>query len=162
MDNLITTDADTRQLALLYFDNIIIALPQSEIVFVENLSQVYEQRLNEHSSGKIHYNSSDLPVYTLNHELEFIHKLAADNRICAIIKSSDNEIFALMCNALEKHNVEDNTAQSSIPQIMRNQKSPVTGFLKIADKLTLVCSAESLGSYFKLSETVPQQELKHA
>lgn len=162
MDNLIVPDADTGQLALLYFDNIILALPQSEIAFIENLSQVYEQQFNENSSGKLHYNAADIPVYTLNNALEFMHELAADNRICVIIKSPDDEVFALMCNALEKHNIEDNTAQSSIPQIMRRQQSPITGFSKIADKLILVCNAEALGSYFKLSETVPQQELQHA
>jgi hypothetical protein len=162
MANLNNAELDFRQLTLLDFDNIILGLPKTDIDFVENLSEVSEQSETELSSGKLVYQLSNLPVYSLNSELEFKSELSPDNRICIVIKNSEKmEKIALMCSSVKPYNIEKNIQLSEVPKIMYNENPPVLGFTKKDNALILLCSAESIGNFIHSSEMFLQQDAEN-
>lgn len=163
MDNPLKTESNLTQLVLLNIGNIIIGIPQTDIVYVENSSQVIEGCLIENSSGQLHYNSIDIPVYTLNDKLKLLAKLNTENRICAVFKNTEKTpSFALMCTALEKYEKPANTIHSAIPKIMQNQISPINGFIKKDNQLFLIGNADSFNRYIKSCEVTPTAILEDA
>ena len=97
MDNLSETDVNKKQLVLISFENIILGFPQSNIIFVENLSQVNENSLTVNSSGQLEYEGDIIAVYSFSNNLEFLPDLSANNKICVIFKQTNNLQFLLLC-----------------------------------------------------------------
>lgn len=153
MDNTLMSTLETRQMALLELDGLILGLPQSHILTIESLSNVKALRSTEKSSGTVYYDSAEIPVYTFNNDLALMDKPAANNRFCIAIKHSDeDEPFAVMCDVINQYTIEDNTNIRTLPSLMHNPDSPVIGLMKKDETLVFISSAESMASYIGSQE----------
>lgn len=146
---------DVNQLALLEFDDVILGLPQAQVLSIESLKQINTMRSTDISSGTLSFSSSDLPVYTLNRDLTLLDQPAIDNRFCIAVKHPDaDEYFALTCDSVNQYIIGDKTAISGIPPLMHNPDSPVIGFIEMENRLVLMSSAELMRSYINSNEVV--------
>jgi hypothetical protein len=148
MDSLGHSDRGIHHLALLRVEDIVLSFPQAEVLSIESLAQMDTAQLMPKSSGTLLYRSSELPVFTLNRDLALMVQAASGNRFCVAIKHPDTaQYFALTCDAVNQHSVEDETKSSDIPAVMQSPGSPITRLLKIDNKLVLMSSAEAMRSY---------------
>ena len=74
MDNSIISSSETELLTLLYFDGIILAFPQNQILGIENLEQMHTQMdsLQPNSTGTLIFDDSNIPVFTLDQNLNLM------------------------------------------------------------------------------------------
>lgn len=155
MDNAQQPALEVKQLALLEFDDVILGIPQDQVLTIESLKQINTLQSTDKSSGTLPFSSAELPVYTLDRDLTLMPQPAIDNRFCIALKHPDaNEYFALTCDAVNQFFIEDNTGISAMPSLMNNPDSPVVGLIKKEDRLVLMTSAESMRSYINSNEGV--------
>lgn len=155
MDNVLQPALDSSQLALLEFDDIIVSFPQTQVLTIENLSQINTPQSTGKSYGTLSYNLSELPVYTFNHDLALMDQPAINNRFCIAIKHPDeNEFFAITCDTVNQYNIKDRATITAIPSLMHNPDSPVIKLVKKDNRLILMSNAESMRTYINSQEEV--------
>lgn len=148
MDNAPHTDSKASQLALLEFDDVILGIPQEQVLTIESLKQINSLQSTDKSSGTLPIGSTELPVYTLNRDFKLMNQPATHNRFCIAIKHPDGkESFALTCDSVNQYFIEQQTAISAMPALMQNPDSPVFALIKMEDKLVLMSRAESMRLY---------------
>lgn len=153
MINSLQQESASKQLTLLEFEDIILSFPQEQVLTIESLQQLNTLQSNDKASGTLSFSSAELPVYTLDRDLSLMPQPATDNRFCIAIKHA-NEYFALTCDAVYQYFIEDESAISAIPQVMQNFDSPVSGLLKMENRLVLISSSESMRAYINANEEV--------
>ena len=155
MVNSLQQESASNQLTLLEFEDIILSFPQEQVLTIESLQQLNTLQSNDKASGTLSFSSAELPVYTLDRDLSLMPQPATDNRFCIAIKHADkNEYFALTCDAVSQYFIEDESAISAMPTVMQNIDSPVSGLLKMENRLVLISSAESMRAYINANEEV--------
>lgn len=132
-----------QQLTLLEFDKITVGFPQNNILSIESLNEINKTENAESSSGTLMYSNSELPIYTLDKNLKLQTQIMDNNRFCIAFKHPESSLsFALMCDAVEQYQLDEDAVTSDIPTIMRNPKNPLTKLVKDNNSLILLSTAE--------------------
>ncbi len=153
MDNFFDSSRLNRQVTLLQIDDITIGFAHDSVLTIESLSEINSRRCSLKSSGTLMHDGSELPIYTFNDELTLLDQPTANNRFCIAINHSDNnELFAIMCDAIGQYDIEDGITINVVPALNYNPNSPITGMLRKETKLILLTTAESMRAYINSQE----------
>lgn len=155
MDNTLVASAENQLLTLLYFDGIILAFPQNQILSIENLEQIQidSSQAKINSTGTLIFGESDLPVYTLDKNLNLEQHITENNSLCIVINHpAKKESFALTCDSVKQNVNKENSVINPIPPLMYNPDSPLSGLLNMDDSLVLICSEEKMYNYINEQE----------
>ena len=159
MDNLLNTESTQDQFAVLEIDGIVLAFLKDEILSIEDLSKLSDQKYTEQVSASIKYAGADLPAYTLNKDFLFKQRQDSENRICVVIKHPVmTESFALLCKSVKKFTIDDLTNLVPLPSLMKQKDTPLTAMTKQGDTLLFMSSASAMKSFISYHEMSPRLE----
>ncbi len=134
--------------ALLSFSGVKLMFPQSQVLSVEVTQGLQHAEDIPGSIGCIDVAEQTWPVFVLSPEFELVETLPDNHRYCLGIRS-DTMIFALACETVSSHKVDDPIAMHALADCMRLAESPLQALLIYHDALAMVSSADGFSHYLQ-------------
>ena len=149
------SEGDQPQYISLSFGKNSVLVPQSSIVSIEALSDLYCDDTSDSEAPNLWYNDSKLIVYSLSDQFDIERQITSNKTICAVLRYQEQCIAMVCTEAIPfKHNIIKITP---LPECMRALATPIESIClcRIGDKtaVNFVINAESLFKYINQCST---------
>jgi len=141
-------DLSTRQLTIMTFDGVRLAVPLRDATTIERTAQLQPEITAGHAIGCILSRQQRYPVYALSRRLEVLPALPKQRLLCVCLGSdSSTPHLAIACDSVTALRLDSATAIQPLPACMQYTGTPLWGLCRVAQQLVLVSSADALATY---------------
>jgi len=135
----------------LYFDDISLIVPQSNVRVVEMIESVETYVEPEESMigimGWVSYFEQQYPVFTLSDKLRPLESLPEKRDFCALLETPEEAIYGLTCERIESLEKAQDLREMPLPNCMLTSYTPIKHLLTHENRVASVTDAQALMKY---------------
>ncbi len=146
-------DLLTRQLTMMMFDGVRLAVPLSAAMTIERSAHIQPGDTAGQALGAITAHNQSYPVYALSHRLEVLPTLPEQRAFCVCLEDeSTAQRLAIACDSVTPLRLDSATVIQPLPTCMQYTGTPLRGLCTVAQQLVLVSTADALVAYLHKKE----------
>ena len=146
-------DLLTRQLTMMMFDGVRLAVPLSAAMTIERSVHIQPGVVEGQALGTITARNQSYPVYAFSRRLELLPALPAQRAFCVCLEDdSQAQRLAIACDSVTPLRLDSATVIQPLPTCMQYTGTPLRGFCSLAQQLLLVSTADALAAYIHSKE----------
>lgn len=141
-------DLLTRQLTMMIFDGVRLAVPLSEAVSIERTAQLQPGDTESQALGVVLARNQHYPVYALSRRLALLSAIPAQCAFCVCLGHDDRgQRLALACESVSPLRLDNATTIQPLPTCMHSPGTPVRGLYGLGKQLVLCSTTDDLAAY---------------
>jgi len=140
----------TAKHTLLSIGELLLSLPQAEVVTIELVSTVIAfSREGSKAAGFIEYEGQEWPVYSLTPELHLRRYVPQKRRFCVCFGHDISQAFAILCDDVRLMPDTGEAHPEDLPPGMLTPKSPLRRLLLLNDSLVIMSDVAAMHEYLE-------------